>query len=934
MKKALKIIGIVIVVIFLLLLILPFAFKGKIIELVKKEANKNLKAKVEFADVSLSLIRNFPNLSVGIEDLSVVGVAPFEGDTLAAMKSLNLTLDIMSVIRGDEIKVKKIGLDQPLIHILVLEDGSANYDIAVETEADTTATEGGGEMKLSINQYEINDGRVIYDDRTFPMLLDLRELNHTGKGNFAEDVFTLSTQTHIGSAVVDYDGLRYVNRASADLSADIAMDLNQMKFTFKENELNINQLSLGFDGWLAMPEDDIDMDITFDARKNDLKTLLSLIPEEYTDDLDNVKASGKIGLSGHVKGTYNDNTIPGFGISLTVENGSVQYPDLPKSVENIQVQAEVKSPQGSDLDAMTVDVPRFHMQLGKSAGNAIDARLHLKRPVSDPYIDTKVDADINLADFKDAVPLDEDFSMKGLLTAHFELKGAMSAIENQQFNNFLAKGSAALSGFSYSDKDVSAQIPEAEVAFTPQKLTLDRLQIIYDEMNMNLNGYLSNYIAYALTDTTLQGVFNFQADKIDVNRLMGESDSGETAETSADTTSSGEPVLVPDNLDITLNAQIGTIVYDDLTLSDIRGEIGVKNEVASLRSMAFNLLGGSAAMNGSYDTRDHQAPMADFSYDLKNIDITDAARAFTTVEKYAPIAKYAKGKISSTLTLKTQVNGDFEPVYETMNGHGTLSSREVVLEGGDFLKKMANTLDAPQLAKQHVQDINASFEIENGKITTEPFDVKINNFTANVSGWSSFDETMDYLMKLKVPREELGSGFNKMAESLLSSANAFLGGNMSLGEYIKMDVRIHGNIADPKITPSFAGMEGKDIKDQAKEAVKEVIDEKLKEGEKKVREEVARQAEKIISEAQKQADKVVEEARKAAAKLRSEADKQAKKLEDEANNPLAKQGAKIAGNKLREEANKNAVKIESEAQKQADKIMAEARAKADKIKNE
>ena len=937
MKKALKIIGIIVVVIFLLLLILPFAFKGKIVELVKKEANKNLKAEVNFSDVDLSLIRNFPNLSVSIDDLSVIGVEPFAGDTLAYMEALNLTLDIMSVINGDEIQIKKIQLNKPNINVLVLEDGRANYDIAIESEEEEApAEEGGGSVNLSIDQYEINDGRIIYNDATLPMVMAIQGLTHTGKGNFAEEVFTLYTETHIDKAVVDYDGTRYVNGASADLDADIAMDLPNMKFTFEENELRINELALGFDGWLAMPAEDIDMDITFDAKKNDLKTLLSLIPAEFAQEIDDVKADGKISLSGFVKGVYNDNSMPGFALNLGVENGSVQYPDLPRSIENIQIKADIQSPEGNDMNKMTVDVPKFHMEIGKSATdpNTIDARLSLRNPMTDPLIDTKVDADLNLGSFKDVIPMEEDFNLAGMLNAHFELKGALSAIESQQFDNFKASGNAALTNFTYSDADVSAEVPEARMTFTPQRLNLETLKVIYEDINMSMDGYMNNYVAYALTDTTLQGVFNFKADKIDANKMMGDEETTEESAEADTTAAMGDPVLVPDNLDITLNAEIGEIKYDELIISNMRGAMVISNETVSLNDLLFNLLDGSAKMNGSYSTKNHAIPVADFSYDLNDIDIAKTAKAFTTVEKYAPIAKQASGTVSSTLSIKTDLMADFTPVYETMNGRGTISSDEVVLEGGKFLKKLSETLKSPKLAKQRIQDMNASFVINDGKITTEPFDVKIDKIEAEVSGYSSFDQTMDYTMAMNIPRAELGSDFNKMAEGLLSQANAFLGGNMSMGENIKVDVRIHGDITDPEISPSFAGMDGANMKDQATEAIKEVVDEKIDEGKEIAREEAAKQAEKILAEAQKQADKVKAEAKKAADKLRSEADKQAQKLIDDASNPLAKQGAKIAADQVRKQAENSASKLESEAAEQADKIMADARAEADKIKNE
>ncbi|MFN2429172.1 MAG: AsmA-like C-terminal region-containing protein [Cryomorphaceae bacterium] len=938
MKKALKIIGIIVVVLFLAILIIPFAFKGKIVNLVKEEANKNLNARVEFNDVSLSLIRNFPNLSVGIEELSVVGIETFEQDTLASMKNLSLTVDLMSVISGDQIKIKKVALESPRIQVLVREDGAANYDIAKET-ADTTAVEepdsASEPVNLAIEEYSIFDGFFVYDDATLPMRLQLAGMNHTGEGNFAEDVFTLFTNTSLESADVVYDGVKYVRKTKADLKADIAMDLPNMKFTFMENELDINELILKFDGWLAMPEDDIDMDLTFSTQNNDLRALLSLVPAEFASDLEGVTADGSLDFGGYVKGVYNDNSMPGFGIDLVVDKGRIQYPDLPKSIENIQIDTHIKSPEGNDMDKLTVDVTKFHMELGKSATdpNTVHATLALKNPMSDPHINTRVDADLNLGSFKDVVPLDEDFELNGDLSAHFKLIGALSSIENQRFNEFEADGGAELKSFNYRDTDVGAEIPEAKMSFSPEKLTVETFKLIYEEINMSFDGYMENYVAYALTDTLLKGRFNFEADRLDVNKFMPEdstSTEGEDVESeTADTTASGDPFLVPANLDVILTATIGEVLYDEIVLSDITGEIAIQDEIAALREVKFKTLDGTIAMTGSYNTKNPEKLRADFAYDVKNVDIKKSAEAFNTVEKYAPISKHASGKISSDFVLVTQLNNNMEPIYETMNGRGTLNTSAIVLEGGKFLSKLSKTLKSPQLARQEVDPIRTTFVIENGKITTDPFDMKLNDITATVSGYTSFDETLDYNMKMKIPRKSLGGDFNKMAEGLLAQANSFLGGSMKMGEFINMDVRVHEDLYDPTITPSFAGMEGGDVKDAAKDAikekVKEEIDEKVDDAKEKAREE----ANEILADAQDRADQVKREAKKAADKLRSEADKQAQKLIDDAKNPISKKGAEIAAKKIRDEAEEKARKLESEADKRADAIMAEARKQAD-----
>lgn len=941
MKKFFKIIGIALLLILLILFIAPFFLKGKIVELVKSEANKNLNAQVEFADVNLSLFKSFPDLFIGVEGLSVVGIDEFEGDTLTRMESLNLSVDVMSAISGDQIAINEISLQRPLVNIIVHEDGAANYDIAKESEDEPDSQDdsdsGGESASLNIEKYSIEKGTIIYSDQSLKMLMVLLDLNHLGSGNFADEVFTLSTESEIADVYFEYEGTTYVKKTKASLKADIGMDLANMKFTFEENELAINNLLLAFDGWLAMPGDDIDMDISYSSTNNDLAGLLSLIPSEYTADMEGVDASAKIGFSGYVKGVYNDNSMPGFGVDLNVDNGKVRYPDLPKSIQNMQVDAHIKSPEGNDLDALTVNVPKFYMEIG-SPDNNLDARLSLKNPMTDPLIDTRVDSDLDLKSFMDAIPVKGIQELAGQLSAHFALNGALSDIENQRFEEFSADGAINLDGFVYSDSSYSVSIPKAVTTLSPQKLDISTFEMVFDEMNIKADGYADNYVNYVLKDTTLHGKFNLNIDKINVDKYMAEysseeesadSESEENTEEplSTEDGTSEEPILVPANLDVELNAGVGEIVYDGLVLSDVQGNLAVRNEIARIEELTCNALGGKIAMNGSYNTQIHTKPSAELSYDINNIDIRKAATTVNMIEQYAPIAKQAKGRVSSSFNLSTDLKPSLEPVYETMNGKGRLRTAGVVLEGGKFLQKLSNTLKSPALARQEVQNVDATFTIEDGKVTTDPFDVKINDMTANVSGYTTVEQEIDYLMKMNVPREALGGDFNKMAEGLLAQANAFLGGSMSLGETININVRIHGEMTDPKITPQFAGTEGGNTKEVVKDKIEDEID-KVKDD---AIEEAEKQANKILADAQEQADRIINEADKAAQKLREEAEKQAQKLIDEANNPFTRQGAKIAGDTLIKEADKKARKLEDEARKQADKVMEKARKEADQL---
>ena len=59
-----------------------------------------MRAKVQYdpADIDVSLLRSFPDLTLDIRDLRVIGLDSFSRDTLAYLPNLRVGLDVMSVI--------------------------------------------------------------------------------------------------------------------------------------------------------------------------------------------------------------------------------------------------------------------------------------------------------------------------------------------------------------------------------------------------------------------------------------------------------------------------------------------------------------------------------------------------------------------------------------------------------------------------------------------------------------------------------------------------------------------------------------------------------------------------------------------------------------------------------------------------------------------
>lgn len=282
-------------------------------------------------------------------DLSVVGREEFKGDTLVSLKKFEVTVNIFALISSGRIEVNKIILDNPKLNVMVLPNGKANYDIYkpkpdTTKKADTTKSEP---VKFRLKELSLKNADIIYSDQKSKMFASVKNLNITGSGDLAENVFDLTTKLTADKATVAMNGTEYLSNKSLDLNFVVNMDMNNKKYTFKENSIKVNDFNFGFDGWVQLAQQNaVKMDVTFKALDNSFKGLLSLVPGVYTESFGDIKADGDFDFSGYAKGTYKDSLLPAFGVKLVAKNASFKYPKVSEAIKDINIDLNVDNKDG------------------------------------------------------------------------------------------------------------------------------------------------------------------------------------------------------------------------------------------------------------------------------------------------------------------------------------------------------------------------------------------------------------------------------------------------------------------------------------------------------------------------------------------------------------------------------------------------------------
>jgi hypothetical protein len=932
MKKLFKIFGISALVLLLILsflLVAPFLFKDKIIELSNRELNKMLTADVDFGALRLSFIRNFPNAYIALEDLTVIGRDDFEGDTLVAFDKFSVTVDILSVIKMENIQVKSVILDKAKVYAHVLEDGRANWDIMQPTDTEEVVKEDDSEFafRLALKRFEINNTNIVYKDEQSNMQSVIEDLNFKLRGDMTQDNVDLDMRLDIAQLSFWMGGIRYLRQANIGFVSEIAADMKNMDFTFKDNIFNINEIVLKFAGAVKMPSDDIDVDVKFASERADFKSLLSLVPAVYMQGFETLRTTGSLILDGHVQGTLSETTTPSAHLNLKVDNAMFSYPDLPKAVEKVNIAARVFY-DGVVFDRTTIDVDRFDFEM---SGNPFAAKLNIKTPESDMQIAAKFDGKIDFTSISDVIPL-EDVTLKGLLECDLAINGRMSTLENEQYEDFQADGMLRLSNFDYESPDFpqGVKISSTQLNFNPRIVELVNFDAIIGNTDIAMNGTLENFIPFVFTDETVRGTLNLSSNRIDLNEFMSDAPTDDVAQDTVPLS----VIEVPKNIDFNMRVNIGTLLFDKLTITNTVGALTVKDGAVVMQNLGMNLLQGSMTLNGQYNTQDIKAPFIDFGMDIRQFDITTAISSFSMLEEMLPNPENYVGRVSARLNLHSHLDETLSPVLNSVQSVGRLQTHSLELRNSKLFGRMADLLRNERWRTPAPGNLTINYQIHDGRFSlTDPLVMNLLQTRIEITGDQGLDQTLAYVVNATVPTSVVGAGATDVLNNIpgFSNMREFKVAGLIGGTVTEPDIKLNVSDMASTITDALRA-QAEAIRDQ----VVETVTERVEEVRTQVNEEINRRVEQVLSEAQRQADNVRSTAASTAARVRTEANAAADRIVREAasRSVVERRAAQTLADRTRSEGETNARRVEQEGETQARNIMDAANRRADEIRRE
>ena len=869
----------------------PFLFKDRIHDAVKRTINDQLTATVDYRDVSLGLLRSFPDLRFSVTDLTLAGQGVFAGDTLLRMDRAAIDLDLMTVLRGERYQVNRVDLEHVLVHAIARNDSTVNWDILPEGST-ASSDASSSPLDIHLEDVRISDAYVLYQegaddhialsalnaratvthdgevsdfdvavdfdslgvDRT-GMRLRLNDWSSITRGRVQEDDLQLPEATvDITRTDLTMNGIDYLSGVAVHADASTRLDLGEQRAAIDSLVLALNELGLRADGTVTLDGDATDLDLQLATTSTSFRDLLSLIPAVFTADFADADVGGDLALSGWIRGRLAEDVVPAMDLDLSIRDGHYQNPDLPAAVRDVHLDAAIRNATSS-LSGLSIDIPDARLVM---ADEPITLSLRVDDPAGDPVVDLRADGGLDLARVPDFVEIEDITSVAGRVEASdLIFAGRISDIENERFNDVEASGHFAVRDLALDGPAVPMplSVPVLDLELSPRFARLDALEASIGRSDLRATGQIDNLVSYAFGSDDLTGTLDLASTRLDIDEL-----STATADGDEETETSGV-IRVPARLNITATARADELIVDSLQLTDAVARLTIREQTLFLERLDADLLGGHAQISGTYSTKSTRPSLA-FAYEIDRFDIGQALAYTQVMRRLAPVAKHLTGSFSSDLDLQTALQPDGTIDLSAITGNGTVRIPHAelvempVLDGVNKALNLSgrNTLDQPTL-----DNAWTVIEIRDGRIEVEPFEVTLGDLDMTIAGSNGLDKSIDYDIAVTVPSDRFG-GVASAANDFLSRQSVPLL-DLSVPKTLTVHLAATGAFDQPdvRIAKVTADASQQSVRDQVREQVEDQVNEARDEVRDQVEDQVNETRDEVRDQVEDQVDETKDE---------------------------------------------------------------------------
>lgn len=724
-----------------------FVFEDDLIKLFKKEASKRLNTTVD-TKIQVSFWKTFPNVSIEMQRPVILDAVKGSKDTLLVADELFLSFDVMKLIKK-EFVINEIHLENGHLYLKVDEEGNNNYTILKSKTQDSSSAS----LSLALDKVTLENVGVHYINQS---VLN----NHNVQVHQAEADLVLNDSlvqiTLLGEMFAKHIRVNkndYVFDKELKLDVGCTYKFTQKSFHLFPSIVAINGAEFNLKGDVYNRKRFVDLE--FEAKKNDVKNIVSLLPSHVSDALSHYESEGQINFSGQIKGKYGKKVSPELKIMFGFEDASIYHPETGKRVKHLYMRGEYGN--GSKRTNTTSYVKIFGLK-GEIDDNKFDANVRVDNFES-PYLTLELKAKAKIASLLEFYPIEGLLIKRGQIGLDLDFKGQLKHLKKGDFlDKVYSKGSVTLADCDFrtrKDKLTYSNF-NGECLFNNNSLGITQLSGKIGNSDFKTSGLFKNFFSYLLLDNQKIDIqADLVSDFIDLDELLAVSESEQKAVVN-------EELKYEFSLDKRLKASCSINVKkmkfrelkgDDIA-KNLNGEFFINKGKIRYSNVRGQLAKGTLEMSGEIDaSQENNVTVYNYGK-IKDLDVSQVFRVLENFGQEFLTDKNLEGTLSATLSTKLPFDKhlklDLARLESTLNAtikNGELKDFDQMVEMGKVLDKYKLTKYLKSKDLHHVKfdEMSNTIFIKDEVVTIPQMTLGTSaSSDITLNGMHQFDNEFDY----------------------------------------------------------------------------------------------------------------------------------------------------------------------------------------------
>ncbi|MEJ8802488.1 AsmA-like C-terminal region-containing protein [Pontibacter sp. H249] len=722
---------------------LVYVYQDKIIGLFVAEANKHINTKVEVGQISLSLFDKFPQVAVSLDKVNVHEGVEGSEESLARAEKLYFTFSIWDVLRS-KYSISNLYMEQGAIYIKVLPDGSVNYHVIKQ---DTTST-GNEDFAFNLEQINLQEVNVNYIDQQLKQTFEVTAHQLAAALSISNETVAVETDGKATIHTIKVGTGEYFKGKTVNLASALVINRTKQTIQLQPSVIEIENAAYQVGGAIGYAGPTT-LDLKLDGKNTDVQSLLSLLPQNISQELSQYRSNGEVYFNGTVKGEVSVKQNPTITFNFGAKDASFYHPEVKQQIDNINLTGSFTN--GSKQDAST-SVLELKNLSGVLNGHRFSGNFKYSN-FNNPSVAFDVKGKLDVGYVLGLAKLEHVRSGSGLADVRIAFAGNLTEFKARPGNSTLStSGDITLHNVSLALQELPLPLQNlnGNFIFKRNDVAVSDFKGKLGDSDFVINGMFKNVMAWLLLDRQrLLVEADFSSNYIDLDQLLSEK-LNTPQEARVGNAGDYKFILSP-SIAFDLGASVNRVKFRKFRANNIKGEVVLRNQVVSSPNISFNAIGGNFAVRGKLDARTRDHIKVSTATKLKNMSVDSLFYVFENFQQSFVMDRHLRGELTADIVSDLYFDSQLNAKTDLLQAEIVATVRNGQLINFAPMQKMSAFVKRSELANMRFAELHNSFWIQQRTIYIPEMDIRSNLSavpTVSISGQHTFDQHMDYKIKL------------------------------------------------------------------------------------------------------------------------------------------------------------------------------------------